>query len=448
MNSNITNPETDQRPLRICVVTSTYPRSEDDYAVPWLRESVARTIARGHEVTILAPSYMGLDDHTIDGVPVKRFRYFPARWERLTHEEGAPARIRNPWFQLLAAPYVAAGCRAAARLGREKSFDIVHAHWPFPHEPIGSAAAKASGAPLVMTAHGAEFAVARRKGWVEPILRRSLQKADLLIANSSHTAAQIRKTSGCDSLVIPFGTTVSARSAATSENAIPRILFTGRLIARKGVEYLLRAIPHILRHRTAEFVICGGGDLRESLEQEARELCIESAVSFLGFVSNEQLDREYAHCDIWVNPSIVDDLGDTEGLGVGAIEAYAHRKPVVTSRVGGIPDAVLHGITGLLVPQKDELALAAAILNLIDSPERAAAMGQAGFEFACERFDWERITDALEASYYGLCSGRVTPPLLPVRSDSTNQAHYDEDLTTEACVIPTDAKTEPELTLV
>jgi hypothetical protein len=69
------------RSLRIGVITSTYPRSDEDYEVPWLRESVGRIAARRHDVTVIAPSYSGLKNHLIDGIEVRRFRYAPARLE-------------------------------------------------------------------------------------------------------------------------------------------------------------------------------------------------------------------------------------------------------------------------------------------------------------------------------------------------------------------------------
>ena len=134
---------------------------------------------------------------------------------------------------------------------------------------------------------------------------------------------------------------------------------------------------------------------------------------FLGFVSNEQLDGEYASCDVWVNPAVVNDRGDTEGLGVGAIEAYAHRKPVVASDVGGIPDVVKDGVTGLLVPQKNSQLLAKAILEVLDNPARTAKMAEAGLHFAQEEFDWDRLTQRLETIYRGLLAnnrqGRESP---------------------------------------
>ena len=89
-----------------------------------------------------------------------------------------------------------------------------------------------------------------------------LERANLLVANSSCTAAEIKALSGRDAVVLPFGSTVRASSAGTTAHGVPRILFTGRLIQRKGVEYLLQAVPQILAKRPAEFVITGDGDQR------------------------------------------------------------------------------------------------------------------------------------------------------------------------------------------
>ena len=405
------------RPLKILVIGSTYPRHEGDYAVPWMRESHAQLTKRGHEITVLAPSYKGLKDHEIDWIPVKRFRYAPKSWESLTHEQGAPNKIHRPWMQALAIPYVMMGRRAAAQLARKEKFDIVHVHWPFPHESMGTLAARACHAPLVMTCHGAEFSLARRKKWVAKLLRRSLKKGSFLVANSRDTASQIKRLSEREALVLPYGSTVVPKVYGAPANVRPRILFTGRLIQRKGVEYLLKAIPLILGQKDVEVVITGDGDQRDSLERTCRDLDLGDRVQFLGFLSNEDLNEEYARCDVWVNPSVIDDRGDTEGLGVGSIEAYAHGKPVVASSVGGIPDTVEHGKTGYLVPEKDESALAQAILDLLHNPQKAKQFGQAGYQFANQKFNWNRITDQLERAYYGLLHAN-NPAIEPTSSAS------------------------------
>jgi glycosyltransferase involved in cell wall biosynthesis len=159
-------------------------------------------------------------------------------------------------------------------------------------------------------------------------------------------------------------------------------------------------MPQILAKRRAVLEITGDGDQRSELECLARSLGLGGAVEFLGFVSNQRLDELYADCDVYVNPSVIDDRGDTEGLGVGPIEALAHGRPVVASAVGGIPDVVKHQMTGLLVPEKDEVALAGAIIELLDDPARAQALAEAGLEFVQRQFDWDLITDSIEEAYH------------------------------------------------
>lgn len=389
-----------KKSLKILVITSTYARYEDDYAVPWMRETHRRLSGEGHEVTVLAPSYKGLVSHLMDGMEVKRFRYAPKRWEVLTHEEGATYKIRKPWMQLLAIPYIVLGCLAAARLAMGRQFDAVHVHWPFPHGIMGQIAARISRSPLVVMCHGAELALARRKQWIKPILRQSLRAADLRLANSSCTATEVERVCDLDCCVLPYGTTVVSAPSARKEQAKPRVLFTGRLIERKGVEYLLRAVPEILNRHDVQFVVTGNGDQRERLESLRDELGLMGSVNFVGFLTKEELKKEYASCSIWVNPGIVDSWGDAEGLGVGSIEAYSYCKPVVASDVGGIPDTVVDGETGYLVPQKDIKALANAICDLLDHPEKARQFGRNGYRFACKTFSWDSIIAKMEDFYF------------------------------------------------
>ena len=404
--------------LRICVIGSTYPRHEEDYAVPWLRESIKHLVNRGHEVTVLAPSYRGLRTHTIDGVTVRRFRYAPKAWEMLTHEHGAPNKLGNPLIQLLGIPYVAMGSLTAARMAHRQRFDVIHSHWPFPHGAIAAAARRFGDAPVIANCHGAEFALARRKAWIQPLLRAALEGSDRIVCNSTSTANEVKILCGRDAQVIPYGITVEVKPTRRKNprDTTKRILFTGRLIQRKGVEYLIRALPQILERHPVELKITGDGDQRARLEALTERLGLSEVVEFLGFVSNDNLDRHYQGCDVYVNPSIVDDRGDTEGLGVGPIEAFAHGKPVVASAVGGIPDVVKDRVTGLLVPEKSPEHLSSAILELLEDPEYAAELASNGLQHSRERFDWGRITSSLENVYHDAIAARRAGRLVPSRA--------------------------------
>lgn len=389
--------------LKICIIGSTYPRSDDDPLVPWLREAVGRMAARGHQMTVVVPSWKGLASHSIDGVPVLRFRYAPRAVESLTHDQGAPNKLRNPLYNLLAPSYIASGAAHLSFWAAQRGFDVLHVHWPFPHSVLASLALTRPRMPTVATCHGAELALARRSKIIASTLRRSLLSAHAVSCNSSHTRGEVERLCGRVAEVIPYGATVSTSGRPTRDwSRSPEtatLLFSGRLIQRKGVDYLIRALPRVLARKSVRLVVTGEGDRRAEWEGVAAKLGLTDKVQFLGFVSNERLTELYQTSDVYVHPAIFDDANDTEGLGVSIVEALASRCPVVASNVGGIVDVIEHEATGLLVPEKDEGAIAAAVLRLLEDPGLARRLGETGREFAERHFDWERITDETERLY-------------------------------------------------
>ena len=390
-----------RRSLRIGVITSTYPRFHEDHEVPWLRESVNRIAARGHEVTVIAPAYSGSKNHLIDGIEVRRFRYAACRLERLTHGEGAPNKLKkNPFLKILTLTYLLSGIWSAWKIRREKRIEILHVHWPFPHGLMALLPARLAGVKVVSSCHGAEIALARRNKLSTALLASCLRHSDAVTCNSSHTANLIQKISAQQAQVIPYGATVRIGHNASSQSTeIPLLLFSGRLIQRKGVNYLLTAMPLILARHRARLVITGDGHCRPEWEALSRELGIADRVEFAGFVSNERLSELFWSCTIYVHPAIYDDRGDTEGLGVVLIEALRNSKPVVASAVGGIVDVIKDEETGLLVPEKNPAAIADAVLRLLDDSELARRLGEQGCAYAAQFFDWNRITDQLETVY-------------------------------------------------
>jgi len=155
----------------------------------------------------------------------------------------------------------------------------------------------------------------------------------------------------------------------------------GRLVPVKGPEFLLEAAKELLPlHPEAYFAFTGDGYLRDSLERKARELGLEKNILFLGWQDN--VPEIIAAFDIFVLPSL------NEGMGRVLVEAMALGKPLVASRVGGIPDLVEHGKNGFLVPPQDGQGLAKAIQLLLEDGELRAAMGRAGIEIA-EKFSLE-----------------------------------------------------------
>src|ERR1041385_724604 len=383
--------------MRILHVVTAFPRSPDDVIVPWLVELLKRLRAAGHEVEVFTSSYRGAPDQVVSGIPVHRFRYFPRRWERLTHEEAAPDRMRRGLlYRGMALCFVAAGMVAAWRLCRRQRYDVIHVHWPFPLALFGWAAQRARPAALVTTFYGVELRwVKTAMPFLKGFLRWAARRSDRVVAISSYTAEEVRQLVQVPIEVIPYTTSLPAPAPRAGRRAAAApftVLFVGRLVERKGVSHLVDAVSVLRSGVDVRLVIVGDGAERARIEARVREHGLDGRVAVRGRVSEAELQAAYAAADAFVLPAVVDRRGDTEGLGVVLLEAMNHRVPVIASASGGITDIVEDGVSGLLVPPGDAGALAAALERLARAPDLAASLGDAGYRRLHERFSWEAIT--------------------------------------------------------
>jgi glycosyltransferase involved in cell wall biosynthesis len=218
--------------------------------------------------------------------------------------------------------------------------------------------------------------------------------AHVHIAISQGLAQYLAEVEGFDERsfeIVHYG--IGARDGvAPYSGTEPRLVCVGRLIPVKGHLVLLRAVAQA-RARVPELVLdlAGQGPLEPALRAYTRELGLDDAVRFLGFVSPVQSVLETAAV------AVVPSLG--EGFGMVALEAMERGRPVIASAVGGLPEIVADGETGLVVPAADAEALAEAMVALASDLPRAAAMGEAGRRRALESFTQERSTMGIEALY-------------------------------------------------
>jgi glycosyltransferase involved in cell wall biosynthesis len=386
--------------MKVLYIVTSFPRDEKDVITPWMIETIERLRARGIEVVVYSCSCRGTVDHELGGIPVRRFRYFFKSLELLSHDNSIPEQIRqNKLYLLLVAPYIVFGVLGLKRLLQRESFDVIHVHWPFPLGIFGYFAGRWSHAPVLSQFYGVELRWVRSKMPVFiPFLRWIIKHSDLVVAISSHTRKEIEIIApGSRVEIVPFGSPVPPMVESEREAQDPartrRVLFVGRLVERKGVEYLVRAMKEISCPWPVELDIVGTGPLEENLKALAEQSGLSGRVHLRGKVSTEELKRYYSACDCFVLPAIVDSKGDTEGLGVVLIEALSYRRPVIASDLGGIVDIVQHEKTGLLVPEKDSLSLAAAIMRVLTDKALAGHLAEDGYKFVQSYFDWERITD-------------------------------------------------------
>lgn len=400
--------------MRVIHVVTAFPRHPDDPITPWLLELVRRQREAGLEASVLAPAYRGGPDDSGLPVPVERFRYGPSFLETLTHDETVPDRLRRrPWWGLLVPAYLIGGVLAARRIGVSRDPpDVVHVHWPMPHAVIGAALRQASGGrtALVCSYYSVEINWVRSR--LRPLLtflRWTAETADEVTAISSSTAAAVRTLVDRPVAIVPYGAAMPdddghppTRPALSGAVEAPvRILFVGRLVERKGVEVLVRAVAAGGFSRPIELRIVGTGEWEDTIRTAIRDVSPGPSIriQLLGRVSAPELRAEYEGADMLVLPAVRDAKGDTEGLGVVLLEALRFERPIIGSDIGGIPDIIRHEETGLLSPPGDAGALASAIRRLFDDPGAARRLAARGRERAASVFSWEAVVAATTAAY-------------------------------------------------
>jgi glycosyltransferase involved in cell wall biosynthesis len=249
------------------------------------------------------------------------------------------------------------------------------------------------------------------------ITRYALRRADHITATGLRLAEATARyaPAGKPVTVVPYGVDLRdfrprASAFARGESAFggrggpalggrqerPEVVIgaVARLSKEKGLHYLVEAFAVVAgRHPQARLVLAGQGPERHRLERLAARLGLGERVRFLGEVPHEQVPGVLQQLDIFAMPSTY------EGFGVAALEAEAMELPVVASRVHGIPDVVVDGETGLLVPPRDRQALAAALDRLASDGDLRRRLGQAGRAFVAEHYSWEENTAQMEALY-------------------------------------------------
>ncbi len=192
--------------------------------------------------------------------------------------------------------------------------------------------------------------------------------------------------------------------ASLGWNERPVIVCVSRLMARKGQDSLIRALPEIhLTAPNASLIIVGDGSYRKDLERLVKQLGLDKFVHLTGKVSQAELPNWYAAGDIFAMPCRTRLGGwDVEGLGIVFLEASATGLPVVVGNSGGAIDAVVDGETGYLVDGKDQAEIGERLAFLLTNPDVAQSMGQAGRKWVASEWTWDQNFKKLDGLLSGL----------------------------------------------
>ncbi len=275
--------------------------------------------------------------------------------------------------------------------------------------PVGTVARMVSlvfRIPYCVSVHGLDISLALRNKRKKALCGAVLRHASFILANSqstAHTLSFYRVNQALIHLLYPSPSITPALldptwpSQLRAKFSSKKILLTvGRLVRRKGHEYVVRALPGLLvQFPDLVYCIVGDGPHREFLEHLTDQLSLRDHVVFLGSLPPQEIAGWYHACSIFImTPEEVN--GDVEGFGIVYLEAGSFGKPVIGTRTGGVPEAVIDGETGMLIEQKNSVEIQETIRRLLDDPEFAHRLGQRGRERVAESFNWKQQAEKLQ----------------------------------------------------
>lgn len=406
--------------MRVLVVTTTYPRYDGDHTPRFVADLCEHLVAEhGVEVTVVAPHGPGLQaSEVLRGVRVERFRY---TWNRerqaIAYGAGVTDNLRDIPRARWQLPGFVAGM-VGATLRRLPDHDVVHAHWA-PPGAIASLANCLHRRPLVLTLHRVGVPWSR-------VERFALARADRVLFNSQFTMHQTLRQAhregsadaryrgevvyqGFDQSAFnasPAGGMEIRRRLGVPEQA-PVVAAVARLVRFKGFHVLLDGAERFLdRHPAAHLVIAGEGPERDGLMRRASASAFASRIHLPGPLERAEVVALLDAATVFVNPGIDAPNGFVETLGIAALEAAAMGVPGVGTRVGGIPETIVDGETGLLVPPSDPPALAAAVDELLSDGARRRDYGEAARRRVRELFTWSHLASQVMGIYRELLAGK------------------------------------------
>lgn len=397
-------------PHVVVMVTTSYPRFPGD-SVGTFMEPIARSIAaRGHEVHVVAPWHPLItrpaEEH---GIRFHFYRYAPVRSLNVFGYAAAMrADVSLRGAAYLAAPLaLAAGWREARRVARRHRATMMHGHWVIPGGI--TAAVAAPSLPLVVSLHGSDVFIAERFPPARIAARQAFQRAGFVTACSDDLARRALDLGAPRERIetVPYGVDVerfhpdaAVRTARRRElsvgDGVPLCVAAGRLVRKKGLEYVIDALAEV---PGAVLAIAGDGTLRDELLRRAQRTGVSDRVRFLGNQSQDRVGEYFAAADVICAPSIRDDSGNVDGLPNVVLEAMASATPLITTAAGGIGAVVDNDRTGMIVPERDPHAIAIAMQTLFENPARAREIGTAARAAVQRCFGWDRAAERFEFAY-------------------------------------------------
>jgi len=400
--------------MKIAIIVSIFPCISETFIL----DHITGLIDRGHNVEIFAFTTQDIDETHPE---IKKYNLLE-RTHYIKFPHGKKQKIlkgiKLSLKYLFRHPFVIFKCMNIFKYGwnainfsilfqvapfLETDFDIVHCHFG----PNGSRFLFLKDifkTPYITSFHGYDISVIPKKD--SNIYNRLFRYSDLLIANSNYTAKRLFELGANKEKILVVRLPLDCKKFNFRERVLDnksrkiRLLTVARFVEKKGLIYAIEAVNKTLKkYKNIEYHIIGDGFLYAEIKRKIKGLNIEDYIKLLGWKERDEVKEEMYKSDIFILPSVTALNGDTEGQGLVLLEAQATGLPILSTLHNGIPEGVIDGKSGFLVPERDSVALSEKLNYLIDHPEIWPKMGRFGRTHIEKHFNSEKILKQLENIY-------------------------------------------------
>lgn len=385
----------------LLITTSTFPRWEND-VVPTFVYDLSKRLTKYFNVIVLAPHSKGAKlFEKKDGMKVYRYKYFPERWEKVADGAILPNLKKNRLLYIQLLCLVIFQFFAILRIVRKEKVDKIQAHWILPQGFVAALVKKVLNIPYYTISHGADI-FGTRNLFLNFFKKVTLNNCSGIAVVSNEIKKEIKKLRPeCVVDVIPMGTDTKLFSPTRYDKNIkkkynvngPLLLFVGRLSEKKGLRYLIEAMPSILkRFPKTKLLVIGSGEEQGKIQSLVKNLDLDKEVLFLGAIDHQKLPRYYATADIFIGPSVQAMIGDMEGFGLVFTEAMSCGTTTICTNLPAMKDIIKDKKTGFVVKQKSSKDISKKVIEILKNKNKSKLIANKGRTFVTKKFGWDTTT--------------------------------------------------------
>jgi glycosyltransferase involved in cell wall biosynthesis len=385
---------------RVAILTTTFPRYIKDKTPAFIFELSKEIKKKEFNVLIIAPHDKGIKKKEfMDRIEVVRFSYFyPTKFQKLCYEGGIMRNIRKSFLAKIQVPFfLLSFFYFSYKFIKKRKIKIINSHWILPSGLIGGILRKILKIKHISTAHAIDVYTIEKIPFGKTLTKFIYENSDYMICVNEDLKKRILKLLNMEEsskiFIKPMGTNIKFIDKKINNKKEFNVLFIGRFVEKKGLEYLIKAISEVKKeYSEIKLLVAGAGPLEEKIKNMVKELNLEDTVKFLGWVEREKIQEVFELSDVLVVPSIVTEEGDTEGMPTVILEAMAAGVPVIATCVGGISYFVKNYENGILIEEKNPLQIKEKILELYKNKELREKIIKSAKEFA-QDFTFDKIAE-------------------------------------------------------